>query len=347
MAEKRLRIVVHITPVCEHNASVLRAYISGVQRHHNNTRRNVMLTRRGLLTATVALTFSILAGMVSPTLAQGRGPATRPQFQIAKIPIDPKLPTLWIIGDSTVRNGSRDDGGNGQWGWGNPIRHYFDETKLNVQNRAVGGTSSRSFQAMHWGWILEELKPGDYVIMQFGHNDAGTPKGNSDEIVQVPLRAGRGGRGAGAQPGAPAATQPVATEPVHTFGWYMRKYVTDAKEHGIVESIIVSPIPRNRWQDGTILPDGWVATCKEAAQASGAKFFDLNAALIKKWTALGQQKVTAELFPENEVVHPDWAGAISCAESVIDGLKEVNSPLVKYLKSEPPKDLKHPSGRAR
>ena len=58
-----------------------------------------------------------------------------------RLPIDPKLPTLWLIGDSTVRNG-QDNGGNGQWGWGNPIVHYFDKTKINVQNRGAGGTSS-------------------------------------------------------------------------------------------------------------------------------------------------------------------------------------------------------------
>jgi lysophospholipase L1-like esterase len=265
------------------------------------------------------------------------------------------LPTLWIIGDSTVRNGSWDDGRIGQWGWGNPIRHYFDETKINVQNRAVGGTSSKSFQEQQWPWLLEEIKPGDYIIMQFGHNDSGTPRGNGDEVIEraVGNRGGRGGpgRGATSQPAdavaqAPAS-QPARMESLHTFGWYMRKYVTDAKEHGAVEAIIVSPIPRNSWVDGTIRPDGWVTTCKEAAQTSGAKFFDLNGALIKKWTALGEAKVKNELFPEREGTHPGWAGAISCAESVIDGIKEVNSPLVKYLKPEPPKDLPLPSGRAR
>jgi len=60
----------------------------------------------------------------------------------------PALPTLWIIGDSTVRNG-QDTGNNGQWGWGNPIASYFDQTKINVQNRALGGTSSRTFRNRH------------------------------------------------------------------------------------------------------------------------------------------------------------------------------------------------------
>ena len=49
---------------------------------------------------------------------------------------NPTLPTLYIIGDSTVRNGTRGDGSNGQWGWGAPIADYFDRTRLNVENRS-------------------------------------------------------------------------------------------------------------------------------------------------------------------------------------------------------------------
>jgi hypothetical protein len=55
-------------------------------------------------------------------------------------PANPDLPTLFLIGDSTVRNG-RGDGSNGQWGWGEPLVEYFDPAKINVVNRAVGGLS--------------------------------------------------------------------------------------------------------------------------------------------------------------------------------------------------------------
>src|SRR5436309_10507891 len=90
-------------------------------------------------------------------------PATQPA-------INPALRTLWIIGDSTVRNG-QDTGNNGQWGWGNPIAHFFDRTRINVQNRALGGTSSRTFQTLgKWDAVLAEMKPGDYLLLQFGHN---------------------------------------------------------------------------------------------------------------------------------------------------------------------------------
>lgn len=282
-----------------------------------------------------------------PAGARGRG--ARPP--ITYLPVNPSLPTLWIIGDSTVRNGSYEDGGNGQWGWGNPIRHYFDETKINIQNRAMGGTSSKSYQesATLWAVVLPMMKPGDYLIAQFGHNDATTPKGNSDDVIERPV-ARRGGRGAATQPAADAnaPAAPVAMEQLHTFGWYMRKYVTDAKGKGVVEAIFCSPVPRNRFTGATINPDAWTPTVKEAAAGVGAKFIDLNALIITKYEKLGPDKVKNELFPESgDAVHTGWEGAIVNAECVIEGLKQVNSPLVQYLKPVPPTGLKHPQGKAR
>ena len=98
---------------------------------------------------------------------------TRPWMPDAQPESDPNLPTLFAIGDSTVRTGSKGDGANGQWGWGAPIADFFDRTRINVENRAWGGTSSRTFRTLgFWGKVLADLKPGDYVIMQFGHNDS-------------------------------------------------------------------------------------------------------------------------------------------------------------------------------
>jgi hypothetical protein len=53
---------------------------------------------------------------------------------------NPALPTLFLIGDSTVKN-SWDKGDGGLWGWGRPLTAYFDTTKINVENQALGGTS--------------------------------------------------------------------------------------------------------------------------------------------------------------------------------------------------------------
>src|SRR6266700_7112320 len=99
-------------------------------------------------------------------------PAVHDKLGLSK-PANPKLPTLFLVGDSTVRNG-HGDGANGQWGWGEPIVDYFDATKINVVNRAVGGMSSRTYYTQgNWEKVKAMLKPGDIVIMQFGHNDGG------------------------------------------------------------------------------------------------------------------------------------------------------------------------------
>src|SRR5215475_16158579 len=105
---------------------------------------------------------SIVATLVSCAaiclFASPSGAQTRP----TTAPINPALPTFWIIGDSTVRNGA-DTGNNGQWGWGNPIAAYFDTGRINVQNWALGGTSSRTFIGIgRWDKVLAQIKPGDF-----------------------------------------------------------------------------------------------------------------------------------------------------------------------------------------
>ena len=102
---------------------------------------------------------------------------------------DSELTSLFLIGDSTVRNG-RGDAVDGQWGWGDPLTAYFDPAKINVVNRAVGGTGARTFiQQGYWEMVLAMLKPGDIVIMQFGHNDNGRTgplRGTGEETEDRP-----------------------------------------------------------------------------------------------------------------------------------------------------------------
>src|SRR5713101_9427458 len=70
-------------------------------------------------------------------------------------------PTLFIIGDSTVNNSTK-----GQIGWGTPIAAFFDKTKINVENRARGGRSSRTYTTEGlWDRVLAEMKSGDFVLM--------------------------------------------------------------------------------------------------------------------------------------------------------------------------------------
>src|ERR1700722_14401508 len=77
-------------------------------------------------------------------------------------PLNPALPTLFIVGDSTARN-------QADLGWGDDFATLFDTTRLNVANRAVAGRSYRTFSNEgRWDKVLAEIKPGDYVMLQMG-----------------------------------------------------------------------------------------------------------------------------------------------------------------------------------
>ena len=88
-------------------------------------------------------------------------------------------PTLYIIGDSTVRNNNRP-----QCGWGEMINEFLDTTQISISNKAMAGRSTRTFiNEGRWDKILLTLKPGDFVIIQFGHNEGSKPDTSKLAIV--------------------------------------------------------------------------------------------------------------------------------------------------------------------
>lgn len=256
---------------------------------------------------------------------------TRPWMPEALPKPDPNLPTLFLIGDSTVRTGSLGNGANGQWGWGAPIADFLDRTKINVQNRAWGGTSSRTFQTQgSWEKVLADMKPGDYVILQFGHNDSG------------PLNDTQ--RARGTIPGAGDQTEEIDNrltgrhEVVHTYGWYIRRFITDARSKGAT-AIVCSPIPRNNWTDGKVsrASQSYGKWSAEAAQAEDAAFIDLNELIARCYEQMGQAKVTGICFPPGEHTHTSALGARINAACVVEGLDALEDcPLTGYLRSAKP-----------
>ena len=82
-----------------------------------------------------------------------------------------KTTTIFIIGDSTAAKKDLSTG-SPERGWGMALQTYFDSTYIRVDNHAVNGRSSKSFiDEGRWDKVLSAMKPGDYVIIQFGHND--------------------------------------------------------------------------------------------------------------------------------------------------------------------------------
>ncbi|MEO7765865.1 MAG: rhamnogalacturonan acetylesterase [Ferruginibacter sp.] len=232
-------------------------------------------------------------------------------------------PVLYIIGDSTVKNGDG-TGKNGQVGWGSVIDIYFDTSKISVRNLAIGGRSSRTFITDgRWDKILPDLQKGDYVIMQFGHNDGGalddtsrargTIKGIGDDSIGIynPIR--------------------KMKEVVHTYGWYMRRYADDTKAKGAIP-IICSPIPRREWQNGKIVRNAlsYGLWAKQVAEQTGAYFIDLNERVASTYEKMDTAKVSS-YFPADHT-HTNMEGAGLNADIVVKEIKRLKKcNLRKYL----------------
>ncbi|MBC7616679.1 MAG: rhamnogalacturonan acetylesterase [Pedobacter sp.] len=230
-----------------------------------------------------------------------------------------RKPTLHTIGDSTVRNSNKET-----WGWGTPIAALFDTTKLHVENNAMAGRSTRTFLSEgRWDKVLESLKSGDFVTMQFGHNEGSVPD---------TTKAGRRGvlRGIGKET-KELIWPDGKKETVHTYGWYIRKFVRETKAKGAIP-IVVSMIPRNQFKNGKVVRADkdfgkWAA---EVAKEENTFFIDLNKITADKYDVMGAEKVKT-FFPGDHT-HTNLQGAIVNAESVVEGLRGVKGcPLNTYL----------------
>ncbi len=232
---------------------------------------------------------------------------------------NPALPTLHIVGDSTVRIGGAV---KGLVGWGERIQPYFDPDKINVVNEAIGGRSARTYYTEgRWQRVENELKPGDFVVIQFGHNDGGR--------IGDPRNKHRAdGKGIGDET-VPDTMPDGSIEQVHTFGWYMAHFVTTAKAKGATV-ILCAPIPhKQRWEKERDFAN--VARWdQEVAQAHGALFLDLTMIITDGYKKIGRTQ--ADKFFADKGTHTNSAGAEFNARCVVAGLKGLpGNPLGSFL----------------
>lgn len=275
-----------------------------------------MKTKTALL-ITVCIMFCALAER-----ARAQSPSPQPSPTPASPQINPKLRSIFVVGDSTANNHA-----NGGLGWGDPFIAYFDLTKVNVLNRARGGRSSRTFITEGlWDKVLSEIKKGDFVLIQFGHNDAGAINDDS--------------RARGSLPGLGEETQEIDNlltkkhEVVHTFGWYMRKMVADTKAKGATP-IVLSLTVRNIWKDGRVErgPGKYGEWSAEVAKSENVSFIDVTKLIADKYEQLGEERVKALFGPDH--THTSPAGAELNASLVVVGLKTLQSkPLNRYLRAK-------------
>lgn len=228
------------------------------------------------------------------------------------------LPTLWIAGDSTVRSNAP------MRGWGQDLGSFFDASKINVVNRAIGGRSSRTFVTEgKWREIENAIKPGDFVLIQFGHNDVGpvderskfrgSVKGIGDEIETVKKPDG-------------------TSEEVRSFGWYLKTMARSAKAKGATV-ILCTPVPHKKFdRDGKFVQDwaGWREWVNACATAEGVGFLDLADQIGQRYAKLPPAEV--EGFFADKGTHTNSAGSLFNAKTVVAGLRAMDgAPLEMYL----------------
>ena len=122
--------------------------------------------------------------------------------------------TIFMIGDSTMANKDISNGKQ-ERGWGMALQCYFDPDYVHIDNHAVNGRSTLSFiNEGRWQKVLDKMKPGDYVVIQFGHNDEKAPADRH-------------------------------TDPGSTFDYNLAKFVRETREHGGTPILMNCVVRRN------------------------------------------------------------------------------------------------------
>lgn len=238
-------------------------------------------------------------------------------------------PVLFLVGNSTMRNGTLGNGNNGQWGWGYFEHLFWDENKITVENQALGGTSTRTFYRNLWPAVLQGIKKGDYVVLELGHNDNGpldsgraraSIKGTGNDSVEVTIK---DGRNAGKK------------EWVYTFGGYIRKYVSEIRAKGATP-ILFTLTPRNDYEKDN--PDkiqrkleSFTPWIFEMGKELNVPVIDLNDISARKLEKFGKWKTNYHFFGDK--IHSSEFGAKMNAASCAEGIYDCNDPQLAELKT--------------
>lgn len=234
------------------------------------------------------------------------------------------LPVLFLVGNSTMRNGTLGNGNNGQWGWGYFFPQYFDANKISVENQALGGMSTRTFYTDLWPAIRKALQPGDWVIVSIGHNDGG------EYFDQRRARA--------VIPGIDLDTCIVGfnqrtqrQDTVYSYGTYLKKYIGEIRAKG-AHTILMSLTPRNAYDNnGKIVRKPQTDWARAIAKEEGVPFIDLNEISGAKLDSYSRWKVNYHFL--GDLIHTSKFGAEMNAESAAMGIMSSNDPQLKSLKN--------------
>lgn len=222
-----------------------------------------------------------------------------------------KQTTLYIIGDSTAAN--KQAKAYPETGWGMELQSFFN-SDVKVENKALNGRSTKSFRAEnHWQPILENLKPGDYVLIEFGHNDEKVDK-------------------------------PAVGVSLADFKINLVNYVKEARSKKAIP-VLLTPISRRSFKNG-ILKDshgGYPGVTRQVADSLKVPLIDMLAKTEQLLNDLGDEG-SIKLFlhvdsgnvnypnGKKDDTHLSPVGAKQIAGLVVKGIKENKLSIAKSVK---------------
>ena len=221
---------------------------------------------------------------------------------------------VYMIGDSTMAD--RPDPNNPERGWGQLLPQFFDE-QVAIHNFAVNGRSTKSFiDEGKWSAVLGKLKAGDYVFIQFGHNDE-----KAEDSVRY-------------------------TNPQTTFRRNLERFVADARSKGATP-VLFTPIVRRKWNAQGNLEDthgAYPQAVRDVATNLGVPLIDLQTLterLVRDAGLEGSKRLYVWLAPGESTMYPDGHhddthlsafGATSVARLAATALRQTSLPLAQHVR---------------
>lgn len=228
------------------------------------------------------------------------------------IPMSAQL-TVYLAGDSTCANKTADK--RPETGWGEMLQQHFDPAKVKIDNRALNGRSTKSFvDEGHWQKLLNALKKGDYVFIEFGHNDEKKDK-------------------------------PAVYASPDDYKANLTRFIRAVRAKGAMP-VLMTPVSRRKFENDVLVKSHgeYPDAVRSVGKAENIAVIDMeskSAAVLSRYGNEGSRKLFNQLKPgENpnypagveDNTHFNPKGAGEMAQLAVDGIKEDKLKLAKYLK---------------
>ena len=252
--------------------------------------------------------------------------------------------TIFTIGDSTMAN-KKLEGGNPERGWGQMLSRYFTDD-ITIDNHAVNGRSSKSFiNEGRWDAVLSKIQKGDYVFIQFGHNDEkDDPNRHTDPGTTFDANLKKFVEDTRAKGGIPVLFNSIVRR---NFGKADGNAVANAIKQDDIRNGIDSKAPKDSIEEGATLIDthgAYLISPKNVAKELNVTFIDLNSLTHKLVEGMGPQKskelylwVESKTVPalpngREDNTHLNVHGASVIAEMAVKAVAEAIPELQQYVR---------------